>query len=302
MSVHIHLGAHKTATTHLQRSLVAIEGDLLAQGIAFLGPTLLRTPPLDLRALLNDPDRMARDRDAVVPLLRGLIRDHSRVVISEELILGGLDHGNVLGRGGRLYLLAENRVSNLLRLLGHADITLYLALRSPADFATSLYGEQVLRGAPPRIEEFLGDYDLTAMRWSDLVTRILNATGAPRLVCWRYEDLDRIRPAMLADLIGPSLAGIVPDLPPARVGLSTDAHHMIRNGVAAGGDLRRLVSAARAAHPRRLRGGGRVRLLPDALHDACDAAYAEDCARIADLPRVRFLRPGPCDIADDAQG
>lgn len=289
MSLNIHLGAHKTATTHLQRCLGAIEADLLAHELMFLGPDTLRGAPLDLRALLNNPDRHPKRRDAARTLLRGLRAEHRDLLISEELILGGLGQ-RLLGPEGRIYQDAGQRLRNLLTLLGNPDVTLFLALRSPADFLTSLFGEQMRHGGPVRIEDFLDGFDPVSLSWSDLVARLLKGSQAGRIVCWRYEDTAAIRPVLLTRLLGSDLAARVPDLPPVRVGMSAAAYQMVLEKAGQGEGVKMLTNRALNAHPRE-GGEARMQLLSPAVHKQCEHAYDDDCRNVAAMARVEFLRP-----------
>ncbi|MFV0384107.1 hypothetical protein [Paracoccus sp. (in: a-proteobacteria)] len=291
MTLSIHLGAHKTASTHLQRSIGAIEADLLESNVIFLGPDILRDAPLDLRALLEGPERRRRQSDMVSRLLRGFLAEHRDMILSDELILGGLGRARLLGDNGRIYLGAAQRLRNLLDLLGTGDATLYLAIRSPADFVTSLFGEQLRWGGVLRIEDFLGDFDPAGLSWSDLVRRLLATGEAGRIVCWRYEDTATTRLQLLTRMLGPGLAALVPDLPPARIGLSVAAYNMVLARAAEGQPIDLLVGQSRKQHPR-TRGEDRLRLLPPEIHAAAARRYAEDCAELARIPGVEFLVPG----------
>ncbi len=182
MTISIHLGAHKTATTHLQQSLRRIEPDLLDADRMFLGPVNLRQPPLDLRAMLNDPAAHPRNSQLARDLLRGLRREHSAMILSDGLFLGGLGRERLLTAEGSFYQDGDRRLGHLLELLGTRDATLFLALRSPASFVTSVHAELVREGQKGRIEDYLGGFDLGRARWLPLVGRLLARLGRGRLI------------------------------------------------------------------------------------------------------------------------
>lgn len=290
MGLFVHLGAHKTASTHLARCLEAREIELLAEGVVFLAPEQLRSEPLNLRVLLNEPESRPRRRAAARDMLRDMIAEQRDVILSEELILGGLAGRGFMAGDGRIYPNAGQRLAQVLDMVGTRDATLLLAIRSPADFLTSAFGELLRHGGPARIDEFLGGFDPAAMRWSELVDRLLRESGAERLICWRYEDWALVRSEVMALMLGPDLAATIPDLPPVRVGMSDAAYRALLDGAAENRAERDVVSALRKEHPKR-GAEDRLRVLPDALHEACDRLYAEDCARIAAMPKVRFLAP-----------
>lgn len=291
MGLHIHVGVHKTATTHLQRCISAVEPQLMDRDIMFLGPQTLRANPVDLRSLL-DGDRSATERwRKTRNVLRGVLADHRDMLISEELLLGGLDPERFLGRDGQIYTTAEERLANLFRLLGARDATLFLALRSPADFLTSVFAEQMRFGGELNIAEYIGDFDPVLLDWPGLVTRLLKA-GATRVVCWRYEDLAAVRSKILRRRLGQRIAGLIPDLRPVRLGLSPAAYRMIEENSASVAVEERQVLVARAmkAHPKR-RNDPPLRIFDPAIHALCEQGYDRDCARIAAMPGVEFLRP-----------
>lgn len=292
MSVFILVGAHKTATTHLTFCLEAIESQLMQAGVMFLAPKVLRHPPLEVRALLGGAGRRSARRATVSGILRGLIEDHRDLIIQDEQILGGLGGGRFLGAGGRIYPDAGLRLSSLLDLIGTRDVTVMLACRSPADFLTSAFGEALLQGGSLRMDEFLGDFDPTALRWSELAERLMAESGAARMVCWRYEDLAAIRGELLRSLLGEKLGAAVPNLPPKRRGLSDAAYRMLRAAAEGGVVPHGLTGQALRQLPKK-GAADRMQVLPQAVHDVCERVYAEDCKRLAALPGVRFLSPGP---------
>lgn len=300
MTVSIHLGAHKTATTHLQQSVRRIEQDLLRADRIFLGPDSLREEPLDLRALLNKPDSMPKRAQMARDLLRSLRDEHSALTLSDELILGGLRREVMLSGEGSFYCDAALRLGNLLDLLGTRDVDLFLALRAPASFVTSVHGELIRQGGTGTLQDYLGDFDAATARWLPLVQRILSVQGQGRLIVWRFEDTADVRDRLLTRMFGADLAAIVPNPPPVRVGLSAAAYqHLAQAGRAASqDDRRRQADMALRQHPQRAP-EQRLRLLDDAVHERSIATYQDDCARIAALPQVDFLR---ADNGDAAQG
>lgn len=290
MGLFIHLGAHKTATTHLANCLEKAESDLLADGVAFLGPENLRQAPLNLRLLLNNPEGRPDQQKAAMGILRGLMEEHRDLIISEELILGGFTKGQFLGAGGQVYPQAGQRLRHLLDLVGTRDVTLLLAIRSPADFLTSAFGEGLRHEGPLKIDTFLNGFQPALLRWSELIGRLQRDSEAQRLICWRYEDLANIRGDLLIRMLGPKLAAAVPDLPPTRLGLSDSAYRMLLDRSVGDAAVRDLTGEVRKAHPKQTP-RDTLRVLPQELHDECDRNYAEDCASIAAMPWVHFLKP-----------
>ena len=94
----IHLGAHKTATTHLQETLAAVRDDLAGQGIDFipsplvrernLARTLWQRRPIARLPIVGKARMRARSRAALAPLRIG----PEVVAFSEENIVGVPEH------------------------------------------------------------------------------------------------------------------------------------------------------------------------------------------------------------------
>ncbi|MGB1209735.1 MAG: hypothetical protein ACPG7W_11160, partial [Paracoccaceae bacterium] len=79
-----HIGVHKTATSHLQRSLLRASDSLAAHGVRYYGPDHLRLPGRSLPTLFGfRTDRAAPKRppEEQVALLR---KDGRKIVFSEE--------------------------------------------------------------------------------------------------------------------------------------------------------------------------------------------------------------------------
>lgn len=184
MRVLLHIGAHRTATSHLQSALERSE-------TAFT--------PVDRDGVM-DPGRVALRADICLrhrPWRRpGLRRRFARLspdrltVVSDENVVGtmaALFHGN-------FYEDCAGRVRNLLANTGLGASRLFLSVRSYADFFDSAYAFQTGRALLPEDakQTLLG----LKRGWPEVVAD-LRATGIPVTV-WRHETFD-LR-SRLADL------------------------------------------------------------------------------------------------------
>lgn len=183
----IHVGAHKTATTHMQESLQAQRDWLLAKGLDFLpmrSVRALRLPPpsgrYDWRLRLRWPMRRCLEQ-AIVPLRRG----PERVAISEE---------NLIGRPIDLltypfYPDACRRLRPYDVLARHAQLHIFLGVRSFEKLLPSAYVQGL------RFQHVKGGFEpvrAAAVQhppsWTELVGRIQAAVPRARLSVWRFED------------------------------------------------------------------------------------------------------------------
>lgn len=221
----VHLGAHKTASTHLQIALQRAQAQLQALGLGVFTPRHLRAPELGLQDYVtraaDDPariDHAARLRAAFAATAT------RRLVVTEENILGNA-HDPELMRHARFYPRAEAVVPRVMELLPDGACTLALAIRDPASFLVSAYSQRLMSGAPDAFDAFLSGLDPRVLSWADLVERLRRAAPRARIIVWRFEDYPAVAPAVLAAILGREGAAQVRlDSAVAHPGLSALAH------------------------------------------------------------------------------
>ncbi|MEM6906930.1 MAG: hypothetical protein AAF568_13635, partial [Pseudomonadota bacterium] len=192
MRVILHLGAYKTASTHIQRRL-DLNAETLAQaGVAVATPATLR-PALRRAEVGAGPAIAEAVRDAD---LLGM----ARIVVSEEQLPGPL---RPMAQGQAFYRGAERRLAPIAEALAGQEVTVLLALRSYADFYASAYG-QVIRGwrwidfGTDERERILGE----SRGWPDLVADIYRAFPGRPVHVWRYEAMGRRPRPIWSALVG----------------------------------------------------------------------------------------------------
>ncbi|MFW5642329.1 MAG: hypothetical protein ACOCY0_06150, partial [Roseicyclus sp.] len=137
----IHLGAHKTATTHLQDTLAARRAALLGQGVDYLPMRevrALRLPPgggwADWRRRLRLPMRR-RIEAAVAPIRMG----PRRLVLSEENLIGYVRDALTFPP----YPDLERRLRPFSVLTDGAQVTVFLSVRGWDTLLPSAYAQQL---------------------------------------------------------------------------------------------------------------------------------------------------------------
>lgn len=292
MAVSIHLGAHKTASTHLQYSLRLGREALRAKGVFLAEPSMLRDAgaiPLE-QALAEGEGSAAQDLcRQQLDRLRGAAPD---LLLSEENILGGTRRGTLFSRRGLVYPFAARRLRQTIAMAGGGPVVLYLALRDPADFQVSAFSLQVLLGNELELAPYLQGRDPVRVGWSGLVRRLAAVEGVARIVVWRYEDYPVLRPRLLDLMLPEGVAATLPDPPRSNESLTQPGYDwMLRRAMAdSEADLRDL---ARRARRRFRRGDGHppLRLLDEATRIRSARAYAAEIARIRTLVGVTLLEP-----------
>lgn len=292
MALTIHLGAHKTASTHLQQTLQALAPAMLAAGIHYSGPQQWRGGLARLGPLLGAGMAPGRRRGRLRWRLDRIAETWPGVVISEENILGSLRREGLMGPGNLVYPDAVPRLRRLLGMLRHRLATICLAVREPTAFLTSAFSMQLQGGVELDFGAYLAGFDPVALSWAGLARRLLAVRGVARLVVWRYEDYAALRPHILAQFLPQALVAQAGDPGAAVVGLSQPAwRHLLAQGIGQPGpEVARLAQEAKALFPRG------PAAPPLALFDPATvarsvAAYDEDLERLAALPGVALLTP-----------
>lgn len=186
---HIHLGVHRTATTHLQDTLELHQDALRSMGIEVPTRARLRERNLGGRALTRGLAKLLPDSLSEWRLSRILdtISGHgTRTVISEEKLLGFVR--DLLT--DTVYPELERRVSMLHGALGKRQATLYLSVRDPGTLLPSAY-VQCLRMGNQGLPDFQSVQVRAIeqpLRWSQLARRIQAAAPGRPLRIWTFES------------------------------------------------------------------------------------------------------------------
>lgn len=303
MRIIVHIGAHKTASTHLQLALERGRVALGARGVAVFGPDQLRRRGLGLPEYLGAPPGSAEAHGARIRAALAL--SVGRLLLSDENILGNA-HNVELIRTARFYPRAEARLAMLNALLPGdgqavggqgAALTFALAIRDPAGFLASAYAQRLMSGRLEAFEDYIGTLDPAELRWSELVMRLRAAFPQAQWLLWRYEDYPAVAPQVLTALLGAeaSLARLGPGI--AHPGLSAAAHAALMAEVPTLAGQGEAAIRARAAELRHAlpKAPDRPGLMPfgPAVLARSAAAYAEDQRRLAELPGLQLLVPPP---------
>ncbi|MDX8354102.1 hypothetical protein [Cognatiyoonia sp. IB215182] len=289
LTIAFHIGAHKTATTHLQRSLMKSVEGMAAAGVRYYGPQDFRLPGRSIFALFGlkdaSPVGPRRSPQAQLALMR---KDAARIVFSEENFIGVLNSPRRLPVKQR-YPHAATRISRLAAAM-ERPIDVLLGIRHPTAFLNSAYCQQLMGGRVVPFARYHQINPVKSVDWLDLVARLRAAEGVGQVTVWRYEDYATLFPRICSALVGARAASLVRPLD-RRIheGLSAEAvsetlaRHAKDQTEKLGFAMRKTMPVG-PDHPR-FDGFG-----PDD-HAAGDAAYAHQIAGIRELSGVTFLDP-----------
>jgi hypothetical protein len=289
----IHIGAPKTATTHLQDTLTAIRPRLVSRGVDPIPRGLLREA--GVAQALNGRRIATR-----LPLLRGVVAKRllselinplregpETVVLSDEKLMGS--PRRVFSEP--FYPMIEHTVPTLAALGGRADMTFFLSIRNFYAQLASTYAQELRVLPPPE-----GGFDTIRARvvarppsWFELALRIRKAAPNTRLRIWRQEDYRDHKREILSEVVGcdtgplPELADPVSTRSPS-LEVIREAEALPRNLSSA--ERRRVVDGIFAT------AGPGTRFAPFSKEERAmfDEGYAADIARLRELDPDILMR------------
>lgn len=289
-SITLLAGAHKTASTHLQSTLMAQRARLAAEGVGLIGPREVR---VHLRAAMQPVDLAPAEAHALACAAFAQLCPGARhIVVMEENTLGATFRPLLLGPKGLLYPFAGRRLSDAWAAFAGPELRLGLAIRAPATFLPSCWSEQLLHGEWQSFRDYVQGVPPGVPRWSSLINRV--RAVQPELTFWAYEDYPAVLPQIIDWATG--LAGFGATCPPLaerpRPGLSAEAAEILHRKMAAepGRDHKRMARRARWAAPLEP-GIAPFRPWTEAERSRLDAAYTEDLRALTTLAGVRRLTP-----------
>ena len=191
----IHVGAHKTATTHLQEQLEGNDESLLNQGVDVLATS--KTSPVVRNKSDQKKKSLGRLKQHIASFasrpsharrsvrLRQMMRGKPVTVLSHEDQLGFTQHALL----PRLYDGSE-RFQTIENLHDAKSIELFLSIRSFDTFFMSAFCE-ALKPFPDmrmRLNKRKQSFCEAPPSWFDLATRIADRFPNARLYVWTFED------------------------------------------------------------------------------------------------------------------
>ena len=208
MTVFVHLGAPKTATTLLQNLLKANRAALEAQGVVNLrGP---ERHPFWYYWRNGDKAEFAARRAAFRRRFRAAARAFDHVIYSSETMFGASD----LAGASRLFPRAETVANSLARMFRGMDVHLIFYVRRQDSYIESTFIHR-FQTLPVRVktdaeaardiarwgrfEDYLASFDPACLDWDDLLMRLAGPFGRDRLTVRPFETIGAGRAAYARD-------------------------------------------------------------------------------------------------------
>jgi len=198
MQIVLHLGAHRTATTSLQRLLGDNPAALRQAGLAYWGPTRLRAGLFDG---LYGAETVLPPRRAGRPARRAALQAEmaaqggtTRLLVSDEDMLGTM---RLLTQAQRLYPGAGARVARFAEGFAAHEVTLGLSIRCYDAFWASVLGWRMQRGGPLPLHALCDRLVTQPRRWRHVIADLAQALPQARLLVWTHEAMAG-QPAVMA--------------------------------------------------------------------------------------------------------
>jgi len=247
-SVALHIGAHKTTTTHLQRSFLMQNEALIRAGVRYYGPDSLRTSGRGIADIFGLTGGETTSGRSPVEQRDFMLKDGHRLVLSEENFIGVL-HDREGRINAPLYPRAQERVAALAEAVDAGPIDVLVGVRNPASFLVSAYGQALMGGHQISFDAYLRMNPLSQIYWPGLIARMRCIPNVGRITVWRFEEYRWRFHKICAAMMGSDVSIRIKPIPDAiHAGLSTLAiqHALAQTDTA---DFGSTVEQARALYP-----------------------------------------------------
>ncbi len=275
----LHIGAHKTATTYLQKKL-AINMELLDKhGIYYLPLEILRR---NFTSMLQDKPSNEVAAKLVAAAKTG------DVIVSDENIAGV--PGDLV-RSGAYYPQISERLALASEILGNDRPEIFMAMREYSSFAVSMYCEYIRHRDFLPFDEYFEIYKASGFSWRKVISDIRKGVPGAKIVLWDFSRFSKIENKIFAEMTGLDPALLTEPEGPVRESFSEMTMLALNtlNGVIEPHLIRRAVQGLARAYPRGDEFKG-YSPLPLDTAEALKAAYRADLEKIrVEHPDIRMI-------------
>ena len=192
MNIKLYIGAHKTATTHIQNILANSRESLSDHGISLSIPSDIRPKWLPL---LNK--YIEAESDETLEKIRKISPSTESWIIAEENIPGVSKEFKT--KSG-IYTSLEKRLTSIKKAYPDAKIDVFFSIRSYDSFYRSAYLEVVRNNGYFPFDEFYDANRFKDNSWLSVIESFTNVFDQKHVYLWRYEDLSQLLPVILNNL------------------------------------------------------------------------------------------------------
>jgi hypothetical protein len=203
MTLHLHLGAHKTATTYIQ-SRIQQEAQLLkAEGVSYVPVASFRPWRRQTLSRAAKKGHGASRTYFSRFFKRWCPRGCSTLLISDENMIGTC--GNIV-RFGRLYPELTSKLGGVAEMVGDHPVSIYVSIRCYDAFYAAVYCEALRYDTHCTFTNFAARLDPTARRWQHILADIAILFPESPISVWPYETFRHRELEIFDRLVGKSVA------------------------------------------------------------------------------------------------
>ncbi|RLA76854.1 MAG: hypothetical protein DRG78_18315 [Epsilonproteobacteria bacterium] len=194
MTLKLYLGAHKTATTHIQGILMVNRDILLNNNIKLSSPQDIRNEWLQyFFKYCKNPkiDLLQKVQFIRPPQGTWVLTDENIIGVSNDLTVSSGIYPNA---GKRLYCMQE--------AFRDVDIELFFSIRSYETFYRSAYSEIVRNRGYISFEEFYDEDRFRNNSWIETIKMFVEVVPEDKITLWCFEDFKSLMPTIISKVTG----------------------------------------------------------------------------------------------------
>lgn len=216
----LHLGFHKTATTHIQRIMDHNQNQLMKHGTFVVPHKKLRNRYTRISETFANQQIGMDYGDPMSPEEFKMITEHfwntlpsdkfDRIVLSEENVAG---HVGQCIFPGLLYRFPKTYMRFFGKALPFPATTIDVVIRSYDTFFASCYLEYISSTGPHRYvtpQEMMTKVLVNAPSWVDVLVMMGQVFSKAKINVWLYEDIRKTMPVLLSEICGVPFDKILP--------------------------------------------------------------------------------------------
>lgn len=287
-TITLYLGAHKTATTHLQGILHANRERLADRGIKLSMPGDVRKEwlPAFFHYCSHKDDASRAKIDELAP-------DKGTWLLTEENIAGV---SNDFTHKSGIYPHVGARLKCLRKAWPDSEMRLFFSLRSYETFYRSAYSEVVRNRGYIPFDQFYDEERFRGNSWVETVRQFIEVIPQEKITLWRYEDFRQLVPSILRSMTGIENTEAMiaayhaettrPSLSQKTIDILDSLYPVLERK-----ESKKLVERINEAYPVS-KGYASLRTFSDEQEKVFRKQYEEDVERIKkEFPRINFLMP-----------
>lgn len=182
--LHVHAGAHTTATALIQRALDTDRERLSGAGLAILTRADIEPFLVGMLGRGRTEQRLHGMARAWTELA-GTVEGHERILVSYEDLLGSM---RSFSDQGRLYPRAELALASLVDGFRPDQLTVHMYTRRQDTFLEAVYLQSIYAGGAITFEDWIEDLRCIELRWTEVLERVEQVTH--RLTVRYFEEIN----------------------------------------------------------------------------------------------------------------